>query len=1381
MSDALTKSLADLEAARQQQTQAAPGAPSVTPRPDERSAPPAAKAQPETSGAGSPFDILRQGLQLTPTIMGMMAKPALKAVSRNPTMPLVGLASEAADTGLSVAAARGAVKGVNETTDLAAEVGTKIGEGLGSNEDVLNFLDPRKQDVGGAVGRGLISFSKATSKIGFGRNEAPNIPLPGGPTPEDAGLAERAVEGVSQAVTGYLIGGRVLKMLKVGEGANLAQKFLRASAQGAIGDYVAFDGNDERLSNLVESVPALRNPITGYLSADISDDELEGRLKNVLEGAGFGATVGLALESTVKALASVLRGTKALRSGDTAAAQAAADALERQVSAGATTQKVASETAQAAQVAQKKAAAEVPQPGLITRVMDTVRQRLGLKASSTASKELDEAGAIAALRKEAATRASAEVNVSGLSPRDAEDARSAAGHNAADAAEQEFRRLQAEQPAEGAKPAAQAESAAPGAKATAPEAPEIPEGVLSSKADVEGLLKEIEFNRNFSGDLNIKPGSEDALTKQHGEWTLNTFGSPEKLDATLRALVERTATKATKSDETLHAGAIAAANDLGQTPEDALIAGAHIAGIAGNIDDAVQTMRVLWKRSTSEVDAHVGKNVGEMTDDEYANLVRSIHNALTFSNYMAQVKSAMGRGLRVFQLPDADTFAKAVAEGGDNAAPPRELALPTDRQGVSDWLELWGLTRDNPAARSAFLEGQQALPNQWKYLRNSFANLFTANILSGLTSISLNVVGPAMIGALRTIEKTTGGYMASLLPWIPRARRAELASSASNAMVAYAQAMGDIGDVFKYAKQSVVEGRSILGGGGSVTERAGQFGPITEGMLRATGQEGGLGYWGGNIVNIWPSAFSRVNNGLDEFSKRLSYLGEARARALVEGGTQGLTGDDLRAFVRDRVSKSTDEVGAAMDDEVLKAAEKTTFTGSPGAEGTKARALSNLINDWRANTPEIRYVLPIFNVPANALGETLTRIPVFNTLLKETREELMGAHGAVRQAEAHGRMLLGAAFLTAGFYLARSGQLTGAGPDSPTDRKVWSMTHQPYSIRIGDKWVDYSRYDIAGSLLGIPATVFDKTVNRRQDLGAIEMMTASAAALSQFFRDRAALQTASDILSFGESGQSPQAFIDRLGGGVAGRMLMPNWVTQLGRQAAGNTEATTKTTMWSNALDLMPFAAGSLDPQRNVWGEPIHRPKDTFFENIAPITITPASVYAKDPQTDELDRLYGTTGYAAGVTAQDDVSGGFYDAREVKLEDGHSLYDAIIRARNTVDIDGLTLRKAMQELMDSSDYADAVDADASNRYTSNGDTSRGYLISQVFRQYHEAAKQQVAQQSDRAAKYLAATAAKRTDDATLRNYSAEELINTRGLADALGIDLEGYMARARGE
>ena len=82
-------------------------------------------------------------------------------------------------------------------------------------------------------------------------------------------------------------------------------------------NFVAFDGQQERLSNLLKEIdnPALNNAVTQYLAADPDDSELEGRMKNVLEGAMIDAGVGALFKLFSSGLKASKRYVKELDAG----------------------------------------------------------------------------------------------------------------------------------------------------------------------------------------------------------------------------------------------------------------------------------------------------------------------------------------------------------------------------------------------------------------------------------------------------------------------------------------------------------------------------------------------------------------------------------------------------------------------------------------------------------------------------------------------------------------------------------------------------------------------------------------------------------------------------------------------------------------------------------------------------------------------------------------------------------------------------------------------------------------------------------------------------------------------------------------------------------
>jgi hypothetical protein len=66
-------------------------------------------------------------------------------------------------------------------------------------------------------------------------------------------------------------------------------KLHRGMIAGAVADFAAFAPHEERLSNLIQCFPELQNPVTDYLQAKPDDGNVEGRLKNALEGLILGA------------------------------------------------------------------------------------------------------------------------------------------------------------------------------------------------------------------------------------------------------------------------------------------------------------------------------------------------------------------------------------------------------------------------------------------------------------------------------------------------------------------------------------------------------------------------------------------------------------------------------------------------------------------------------------------------------------------------------------------------------------------------------------------------------------------------------------------------------------------------------------------------------------------------------------------------------------------------------------------------------------------------------------------------------------------------------------------------------------------------------------
>lgn len=221
-----------------------------------------------------------------------------------------GAAAVARDvgTGLFVESVRSVISGVkggvNATIDLVDEMGDWLEDriplgGIQITNPETGAFEPRYLTPGQLQAQGGGSLPRVSRT----EDERPET------------VTGRTIEGVSQFLTGFAGGGRILRGWRT---ATRAGQIGKATVQGALADFAAFDGQEERLSNLLEEIaPEAVAPVFSYLAARPNDGEAEGRLKNTLEGLALGA-----LTDTVGQAVRALRAARQVREEARAAARA---------------------------------------------------------------------------------------------------------------------------------------------------------------------------------------------------------------------------------------------------------------------------------------------------------------------------------------------------------------------------------------------------------------------------------------------------------------------------------------------------------------------------------------------------------------------------------------------------------------------------------------------------------------------------------------------------------------------------------------------------------------------------------------------------------------------------------------------------------------------------------------------------------------------------------------------------------------------------------------------------------------------------------------------------------------------------------------------------
>ena len=202
---------------------------------------------------------------------------------------------------IAVAPYEASRKVINSGLDLAEGIGDTLGDKFnvggwryGENAEngiveYVNYEDAKKdKNVHGLINpfSGYVGVKDATNIKGFYHD--PSDPNNDNHTKT---LAGNLVEGVGQFLIGFKGVDKLFKIGKIGEASSKLGKFGQMMTKSAIADFVAFDENTGRLTDLLENyAPDTVDTYLSYLKSDPTDTYWEGRMKNAIEGAGIGGT-----------------------------------------------------------------------------------------------------------------------------------------------------------------------------------------------------------------------------------------------------------------------------------------------------------------------------------------------------------------------------------------------------------------------------------------------------------------------------------------------------------------------------------------------------------------------------------------------------------------------------------------------------------------------------------------------------------------------------------------------------------------------------------------------------------------------------------------------------------------------------------------------------------------------------------------------------------------------------------------------------------------------------------------------------------------------------------------------------------------------------------
>lgn len=207
---------------------------------------------------------------------------------------------------------------------------------------------------------------------------------------------------------------------------------------------------------------------------------------------------------------------------------------------------------------------------------------------------------------------------------------------------------------------------------------------------------------------------------------------------------------------------------------------------------------------------------------------------------------------------------------------------------------------------------------------------------------------------------------------------------------------------------------------------------------------------------------TRALQGADQFFKVVSryqtIYGDAYANAMKDVASGKITKDQLGDTIENYIQNPSKQTLRQGEKEAL----YKTFQqeGGPWAK-------------WAMSGRERlgvtgNFIAPFIKTPANVMKYAFERLPVVGMVM-DTNKAMLKEGG--RSADmVYARMALGTAAVSSAAMFAAAGFVQGMPEQKPGDRNVAQTNNElPYSWKIGDRWVSYSRLDPVGILFGIGA------------------------------------------------------------------------------------------------------------------------------------------------------------------------------------------------------------------------------------------------------------------------------------------------------------------------
>ena len=1189
-------------------------------------------------------------------------------------------------------------KFINSTSSLAEGLGDTLGEktnlggfryGKEASNGMMEYV-PYDQAIKLGNVKGLINpFSGNIGKKDYSKIKGLFYD-PDKINPEDntESLTASFVEGGFQFVAGWVTGGKILKGLGVGTQSTRLKQFGKATTQGAIADFVGFDELSGRLTDMiVEHSPEMADTWLGYLQSDPNDTWWEGRMKNTIEGAGIGAFADVLMAGLRVSKGYISNNIdEKLIANDIKIIEDAKLNIEKSKGLldGATT------------ISDKMK--------ILSDAMDNTTETIIYHGTGAKFKDFDTTKSADGSIWFTNLKSEIESGASGASSSGRIIARTIDENNLRLATREQSDKFLDDQLIQQGFDGIKLDDLGDGIVNYKIFNPKKLNRITKNKPKelITPAKRVILYNNIASKDLNVnyerwKKGeidAEEAFSIPHNFLNIDVMESglvTKSFIQTVKAMHEAVYKNFSKvdnqfSDEVIKRKAI---KDYGGDVNKIYQEFGSLSKGTKNVSSLIYAHEMMLHSLIKALPAfqrQVKMGVGTRTQKDVDDTLNYI---LGMMKHKMNYGSTTGGNFRTLGIVKKElTDSKLVSENLEYALREYEefgKIGGKEIKGSKEKLMQKLTDLDRPDVTRQILDFVYK-NNTWEVLNEIWINALLSNPKTQL----VNAIGNGITALIKPIEDKLGSNISAFL-----------ADGDIGKVARYNQLSQEAGStfsgLFRYLAESLKMGGKAFRRGELILEGKEGMSKIDTGTNKATGS----GVFG-NTVRL-PS---RALNAGDETFKQINYRSKLETIATREGLALNLKGKELNKFVDDYYKAGFDESGRGLNEEALNYAREATYTNELTGFTKK---FQEAVNEY----PVLKQLFPFIRTPFQLAKSVVDRSPVAMTY---RMKHLLGMTNDPKMiAKARGQMAMGTMLFSSAFIFEKMGIMSSSTNKVDDDKmldkfkdselmrfKKTETNFKPYSFIVNNVQVPFGRLDPYGAFFGIVADISTNYQKLSQDeierLGAdmqmflfnqsennpLSLLDKSAIATKSVFRatrdnllSKTYLQTVHEIVNAMYS-QDERAvkkyFSNKIGS------YYPNVLTKI-----LNDPYLRDATNFIDQVKMRTGLGTPAEPKFNFMGKPHKNPEGGFergFNNIiSPVTATPLE--EGKIVAEELLRLGKAPQNLKKFNNNVD-----YSEYEYK---GKSAYWRLNNYLNTVKIEGMTLEKKLEKVIQSDEYKSLTD------------------------------------------------------------------------------------------